>query len=205
MFAGRPSSGPARCASTVHANKRPAWRSPGLGNWRSATPTFYVSGHPWLPDGGYRRRITGYADGSRARLADARRDEPDAVGGRDAPPAGHGGLVDRLETLERRLAELSRSSSTGAVCQIRLASDTAIAPATDTVLTAWPQTAEVDTAGMWRHVANGQSYIQLPHAGRWWVHFHSQWAAAPAGYGLQQPIRPERSGRQGALQRHQHR
>ncbi|KEI45071.1 hypothetical protein [Saccharopolyspora rectivirgula] len=97
-------------------------------------------------------------------------------------PPGHGGLVDRLETLERRLAELSRSSSTGAVCQIRLASDTAIAPATDTVLTAWPQTAEVDTAGMWRHVANGQSYIQLPHAGRWWVHFHSQWAAAPAGY-----------------------
>jgi hypothetical protein len=37
--------------------------SPALGNWALGdAPTFYVSGHPWLPDGGYRRRITGYAD-----------------------------------------------------------------------------------------------------------------------------------------------
>lgn len=37
--------------------------SPQLGSWSLGdAPTFYVDNHPWLPDGGYRRRITGYGD-----------------------------------------------------------------------------------------------------------------------------------------------
>lgn len=38
-------------------------QSPPLGTWALGdAPTFYVSDHPWLPDGGYRRRITGYSN-----------------------------------------------------------------------------------------------------------------------------------------------
>lgn len=40
-----------------------AGRAPQLGMWSLGdAPTFFVDGHPWLPDGGYRRRITGYSD-----------------------------------------------------------------------------------------------------------------------------------------------
>ena len=37
--------------------------SPALGNWALGdAPVFYLSGHPWLPDGGFRRRIIGYSN-----------------------------------------------------------------------------------------------------------------------------------------------
>ncbi len=35
--------------------------SPGLGTWALGdAPVFGISGHPWIPDGQYRRRILGY-------------------------------------------------------------------------------------------------------------------------------------------------
>lgn len=37
--------------------------SPALGNWQLGdAPQFFVVGHPWLPDGGYRRRVLGYSN-----------------------------------------------------------------------------------------------------------------------------------------------
>lgn len=37
--------------------------SPALGNWSLGdAPIFGVSGHPWLPDGDYRRRVLGYSN-----------------------------------------------------------------------------------------------------------------------------------------------
>jgi hypothetical protein len=36
-----------------------------LGNWSLGdAPVFYVDAHPWLPSGGYRRRIVGYQNAS---------------------------------------------------------------------------------------------------------------------------------------------
>lgn len=44
--------------------------APALGNWTLGdAPTFFVTNHPWLPDGAYRRRILGYSNGGASSVA----------------------------------------------------------------------------------------------------------------------------------------
>ncbi|MBB5159906.1 hypothetical protein [Saccharopolyspora phatthalungensis] len=81
--------------------------SPALGNWQLGdAPTFYVSGHPWLPDGGYRRRIIGFS-GDGPEHVKLKFDET-SQSATPTPPGSHG-LNGRLERLERQVSELSRS------------------------------------------------------------------------------------------------
>lgn len=53
-----------KCSVRIDGTSRGANVSPKLGTWALGdAPQFGISGHPWIADGQYRRRIIGYSDG----------------------------------------------------------------------------------------------------------------------------------------------
>ncbi len=55
-----------------------AGRAPQLGMWSLGdAPVFFLDNHPWLPDGGYRRRIVGYSDDGPNHVALSVDDSPE--------------------------------------------------------------------------------------------------------------------------------
>lgn len=91
-------------------------------------------------------------------------------------PPGHGGLPGRLADQDRRIEELSRRSTQGPVCVVRLNANVSVAGDVKPV-TQWKPTAEVDTAGIYHYNESGDTYWEMPHGGRFHIMVLSLWAA----------------------------
>ena len=92
---------------------------------------------------------------------------------------GDSGLVARLDNLQHQINELTRRSSAGPMCVVRLGADVATAARSDVLIdTSWNATPDVDTDDMWRYAPGGgeRSHIRIPAQGRYLIHFHQQWA-----------------------------
>lgn len=92
---------------------------------------------------------------------------------------GETGLVDRLDSLQHQINELSRRSGRGPLCVVRLGADVELPARTDVLISSsWNATPDTDTDGMWQYAPGGteRSHLRIPAQGRYLIHFHQQWA-----------------------------
>lgn len=92
---------------------------------------------------------------------------------------GDSGLVARLDGLQHQINELSRRSTRGPMCVVRLGADVEFPARTDVLISAsWNATPDTDTDGMWQYAPGGteRSHLRIPAQGRYLIHFHQQWA-----------------------------
>lgn len=102
-------------------------------------------------------------------------------------PPGQGGLPGRLAELERRIQQLTQRGDHVPTCVVRLGANVGVGALGDVrPTTSWKSTAEVDTAGMYHYNQGGDTWWQLPNAGRFRIMVQSLWGP----YGVFDPTKP---------------
>ena len=86
---------------------------------------------------------------------------------------GDTGLVARLDSLQHQINELTRRSTRGPMCVVRLGADVEFPARTDVLISAsWNATPDTDTDGMWQYAPGGteRSHLRIPAQGRYLIH-----------------------------------
>lgn len=102
-------------------------------------------------------------------------------------PPGQGGLPGRLAELERRIQQLTQRRAQVPTCVVRLGANVGVGAAADVRPTAaWKSVAEADTAGIYHYNESGDTWWQMPNAGRFRIMVQSLWGP----YGTFNPSLP---------------